>query len=140
MDEDRAAHLAMIQGVIDRMGGNALAVKTWSVGLVAALFAVAGQSSGGPSPVLFFTALGGVVVFTLLDCAYLRQERLFRHLYEAVAKGDDPEKAYSMDTKTFRGRPNVRWSSLFWSWSVAPLYLSLAVTTVLVGLVLTGCP
>jgi len=135
---DQVAHLEMIQGVINRMGGNAFAVKTWSVGLVAALFALAG-TGGNPSPAFFWVAFGAVVIFTALDCAYLRQERLFRHLFDAVAGGDDLKAPYSMDTAPFKARPNVRWWSVIRSWSVWPLYGTLALAALLVGLALAGC-
>ena len=38
--ENKRAHLAMIQGVIDRMGGNLFFLRGWSITLLAGLFAV----------------------------------------------------------------------------------------------------
>lgn len=85
---DRVAHLQMAQGVISRMGQNAFNAKTWSVTVAAAVFAL---SPDGKHPCastwLVLVPLGA---FWWLDAYYLRQERLFRALYDAVVAGTAP--------------------------------------------------
>jgi hypothetical protein len=121
------------------MGANAFAVKTWTVGVVAALLAVAGAQSSGASvsPWVFRAALFAVGVFMILDMAYLRQERLFRHLYDAARRGELAEP-FTMDTSPFRARKNVAWLAVFRSWSVWPLYVLLTVGVVGLGRLLAG--
>jgi hypothetical protein len=137
-DQDKSSHLAMIQGVIDRMGGNSGLAKASAVGVVAGLAALA--STAGPWPL--YIALVAVVVLGWLDASYLRLERLFRHLYDAVRK-DDPrvrvDGPYSMSLKPWLepgAAPNVGWLAVVRSWSVWPFYALLALTAVVGAIVL----
>ncbi len=121
-DEKKIAHLSMIQAVISRMGANAFAVKTWAVAIIAALFAVAvAQAKQLP----FFGAILPVVVFWLMDAYYLRQERLWRRLYDAVRLGN-PLKTpgdFAMNVSEFEA--NEPWWGVFRSKTEAPFYLLL---------------
>ncbi len=117
-------HLEMIQGVINRLGSNSFAVKTWSVGLIAAIFALTAEKTGGQW--LLLVALLPIVAFGALDAYYLKQERLFRHLYVAVSRGKTPEP-FSMDVGPFAKEENVRWRSVFRSPAIEWLYGPLAV-------------
>lgn len=119
-------HLEMIQAVITRMGSNSFAVKTWSVGLVAALLTFAAEKDGNPRRVL--VALVPVVIFWYLDGFYLRQERLFRRLYDAVRLGEESARQggpFTMNTKPYEAEPNNKLSTAFWSTTVRTLYLAL---------------
>jgi hypothetical protein len=84
--DDKVAHLAMIQGVISRMGSNSFLLKGWNVTLVSALFALAAKDS---NPRFIMIAFLPVMVFWALDAYYLRQERLFRKLYDEVVLSTD---------------------------------------------------
>lgn len=94
-DEKLAKHVDLVQGVINRMAGNSFLLKGWTVTLVAGLFALA--ASGGNWT---YAALGLLpsLSFWWLDAYYLRQERLFRKLHEAVRRGDLQADLYSMNT------------------------------------------
>lgn len=81
MDEAQMRHLEVIQSTITRLAGNSGAAKTWTVTLTAALFALAADKA---NPHFVWIALGPTVAFWYLDSYYLRQERLFRRLYDAV--------------------------------------------------------
>jgi len=126
---DKAAHLSMVQGVINRMGGHSGIMKASAVGLVAGLAALA--SAVGPWPL--FVAFIPVAVTCWMDAFYLRLDRLFRHLYDGVRK-DDPRVAedgpYSMSVQPWMTEANVRWRSVFGSWSVWPFYTVLAALAV----------
>ena len=135
---DKSAHLEMIQSVISRMSSNSFSVKTWSIGLVAALLALAGQPSTTPSPVLFRVATAAALLFALLDTAYLRQERLFRHLYEAVRHPEPKVSPYEMSTAHFRAARDAAWWRLPMSWSIWPLYLTLIGSCCALDRALTG--
>lgn len=97
---EKIAHLQMIQGVINRMGSNSFAVKGWSITLTAAIFALA--ATQGANTVLLWIPYFPVVTFWFLDAFFLRQEKLFRKLYDAVrAKQITNAIDFSMDTADF---------------------------------------
>jgi hypothetical protein len=77
-------HLSTIQTVIARLAGNSFLLKGWSVTIVAALAAVA---VGQNAPELALAAIVPALLFWLLDAYYLRQERLYRDLYDHVRHG-----------------------------------------------------
>ncbi|MCP4965336.1 MAG: hypothetical protein GY926_08875 [bacterium] len=80
----RLEHLKMIQAVISRMAQNSFLIKGWTVTLIAALFALAAADS---NPAFVIIALVPAIGFWGLDTFYLRQERLFRGLYDQVRQG-----------------------------------------------------
>lgn len=75
------AHLPLIQGIINRMGNNSFLIKGWTVTLVAAIFALAAT---GTNQHFILVALIPIIVFWFLDSYYLKQERLYRELYNDV--------------------------------------------------------
>ena len=87
----------MIQGVITRMASNSFALKGWAVTLVAGIFAL---SAKGADWRYFLIAFVPVLVFWGLDSYYLRQERLFRALYDRVRQPEQYPNyfPFSMDT------------------------------------------
>ena len=94
----KLAHLQMIQDVISRMGLNSFHLKGWSVTLVSALLALAAAKT----QLRFVSiALLPVIAFWLLDGYFLRQERLFRKLYDHVRAIQPGSIDFSMDTSTF---------------------------------------
>lgn len=79
--DQRIKHLELIQAVISRLGTDSFLVKGWSATLVAAFvgFAIDKDEWG--------LAIAGVVpaiLFWMLDAYFLRAERLFRELFDAV--------------------------------------------------------
>jgi len=100
LDDYQIKHLELIQGVITRMAGNSFQTKAWAVALVAALLGFGvDRESAGIAGVAVFPAL----VFLWLDAYYLRQERLFRKLYDAVRQGKltVATDAFTMNTKDY---------------------------------------
>lgn len=98
MEEKKQAHLEMIQGVINRLSRNSFLLKGWSVVLVSSLFALSGLDKQIWFVVL---ALFPALVFWGLDGYFLRQERLFRKLYDHVRKLPGEDIDYSMDRSQF---------------------------------------
>ncbi len=77
--ENRLAHLEMAQAIVNRMSVNSFLLKGWSVVLVSALFAQVASDS----PALFvYLAYFPAVAFWVLDGYFLRQEKLFRRVYD----------------------------------------------------------
>jgi hypothetical protein len=92
---NKLTHLQMLQPVITRMASNSFFLKGWSVTLVSALFALAADKAN-----FFFVYLAyfPVVMFWALDGYFLRQERLFRKLYDRVRALPENDINFSMDT------------------------------------------
>lgn len=93
--EAKIQHLQMIQGIINRMAGNSFLLKGWAVTLVAGIFAL---SSNDTDKLYFLIAYIPILVFWGLDAYYLRQERLYRGLYDLVRDKNEQEIDFSMNT------------------------------------------
>ena len=96
--DGKIAHLEMVQAVITRMAGNSFLIKGWSVTLVAALFALAAANT---SPLFVYLAYFPTFMFWALDAYFLRQERLFRKLYDYVRTSEEAAADFSMNTQPF---------------------------------------
>ena len=95
---NKIAHLQMIQGVIDRMGGNLFFLRGWSITLLAGLFAISTSETLSVTkwaPLLFFILL---ILFWLYDGYFLSLERKFRGLYDKVRKLSEEETPVSLST------------------------------------------
>lgn len=130
-DDQRVKHLEMLQVVITRLGQNSFAVRGWSVTLVSVLFALIAAKDSPPAATL--VALVPSIVFWGLDAYYLRQERLFRRLYAAVAQdvgNAEPSVApFSMDVTPFAaGTPT--WQATLASRTVLPIPVVLTVIAI----------
>jgi hypothetical protein len=93
---DIGRHLEFIQAIVTRMASNSFLLKSWSVGLSAALFAAGAKEGSALFPLV---ALGPACAFWGLDAYYLRQERLYRRLYEDARGGALPP--FSLDTTPY---------------------------------------
>lgn len=91
-------HLELIQAVVNRMASNSFSLKGWSVIVVSALFALAAGTSAIRFSLLAYLP---AVAFWALDAYFLRQERLFRKLYDAVRVGPAGSTDFSMDTSPY---------------------------------------
>ena len=135
MDEATIKHLELIQGVITRMAQNSFTLKALSVTLSAGVLAFMGAARDA-APATILAAAGPVAVFWFLDAYYLRLERLFRRLYDAVRKGESGEP-FAMDFRAFEEaeQPVTRIAlSTSGLWFYAPVLAALIV----IGLLLAG--
>ncbi len=130
--ETKIAHLQMIQAVITRMAGNSLMVKVWTVTLVAALFALAAADTNG---FFVYVAYLPAVMFWALDAYFLRQERLFRKLYDQVREIEHGTVDFSMNTHPFN--VGTTWS-VAWSRTLCLFHGTITTTIIVVTLVLMG--
>lgn len=131
MDEARTKHLEFIQAVITRMAQNSFMLKGWALTLVAAILALALIKDAR----LMLVALLPLLAFWGLDGFYLRQERLFRRLYDAVrSAAEDSPNAFSMDTSSYRSSVASWWRTC-WSGTIAWFYGSMAAATVAIAAV-----
>jgi len=93
-DEKRIKHLEMIQAVVTRLAGNSFSMKGWCITLVTALIALSAKDANWRYAGL---ALLPAIFFWGLDAYYLRQERLFRKLFDAV-RTENKLRYFGMNT------------------------------------------
>lgn len=127
MNERTIKHLELIQAVVTRLAQNSFSYKGWAITLVAAIFALGSKEA---NPQYLLIGLVPTFGFWGLDAYYLRQERLFRKLYDAVrtsAQADLLEATpFSMDTSPFQAQV-ASWWRICWSKTIGWLYGLLAV-------------
>ncbi len=95
--ESKLKHLEMVQGVIARMASNSFLLKGWAVTLVVGLLAFANIQ--GRDNLYSLLAIIPLIFFWTIDSYYVRQERLFRQLYDMVRKKKTEDIDFSMNTK-----------------------------------------
>lgn len=94
MSDNKIRHLEMIQGIINRMAGNSFSLKGWAVTLEAGLFALASKEA---DKLYFIIVYIPVLIFWGLDAFYLREERIYRELYNIVRNKLETEIDFDMD-------------------------------------------
>lgn len=122
LSETRIRHLEAIQAVVNRMNSNAFALKALAGTITAAVIAYAGAAPDA-APRLAWAGIVPAVVFWLMDAQYLRQERLFRKLYDGV-RGGEVEEPFSMDFRRY-SKEVAHVIRIAISWSVIWFYLTL---------------
>lgn len=127
--EMRMKHLELVQNAVTRMGANSAALKGYCMGIVAALIALAGAIE---KPRVLFLALPVILVFAVLDAAYLSLERGFRNHYDELRLRD--LNAAPDFHVTIAGGSSL--ASAFASWSVAGFYATAAVILIVIGLLI----
>ncbi len=130
--ENKVAHLEMIQAVIARMAGNSFFIKGWSVTLVAALFALAAANT---NELFVYLAYFPAFMFWALDAYFLRQERLFRKLYDSVRGAENERVDFSMNTRPFEKSVDGTWS-VAWSYTLRLFHGTITATIIVVMLVI----
>ncbi len=143
-------HLDLIQSVISRQAANSFSIRGWAVTLVAAIIFLSAKDS---NVWYFLVALLPTVVFWGLDGYYLRQERLFRKLYDKVRTLNSNELAnnpFSLDTLPFtfpefsqtlaEEQEQVKsWWMTCWSKTIGWLYGSMVITIIIVATIALIC-
>ena len=93
--ENLHKELELIQAVINRMANNSFLIKGWTMTLMSALIALGKDSIlGNLNGIYYLIMMIGVLVpFWWLDAYYLKQERIFRKIYErAIADPDSKNR------------------------------------------------
>lgn len=80
---DNLKHLEMIQKIIDRFAQNSFLIKGWVI--TVALAGYGFYLTHKTKPIFLLLIITSVMIFWVLDSYYLKQERLFRKLYEKRA-------------------------------------------------------
>jgi hypothetical protein len=92
-DDRRIKHMEMIQAVISRLGTDSFLIKGWTVTVAAAFLGFAVTRDKWE---LAVASVGPTVLFWLLDSTFLRNERLFRDLFDRVRKRPDEVDPFFM--------------------------------------------
>ncbi|THV42119.1 hypothetical protein [Glycomyces buryatensis] len=119
LTDDQRKHLDFIQSSIARMSSSSTTVKGWGITVSMTAF---GLAAAGAIPLVSVLGLTAMAFFGFLDCRYLREERLFRELYNDARQG--LVETYSMDRSAYLGR--CRWPAVVRSWSITSFYVPLA--------------
>ena len=136
MTGKKEAHLAMIQGVVSRLGQNSFLLKGWSVLLVSALLALGTASS---EELVLMVAFLPVLVFWGLDGYFLWQERLFRRLYDHVREQDEANVDYSMDVGVIRKTVlSPTWPRATFSRTLITFHLVVLVAVLVIYMIVTA--
>lgn len=121
-----ADHLDYIQNTISRMSNNSFLLKGWAVTLISLLFLLAIRDSNYP---LLLLSLIPLFTFWGLDAYYLRQEKLFRELYDAVRRNQIQEP-FTMNTLQFNDQVD-NWFIILFSPTIISLYLTITLLNIL---------
>ena len=103
-DTLRVKHLEFLQNVIGRMGNRSFLVKGWLVTMTTALLAVSVERGSWP---VAASAMVPLVPFWCVDGFFLRQERMYRELYDVVRRAEDVLEPLCMNASPYRAR--VAW-------------------------------
>src|SRR5258708_28101793 len=101
-------HLEFIQAIITRLATNSFLVRGWGLTISGALF---GFAASHLSWTIATVGLLPIIVFWYLDAYFLRQERIFRSLYNGVAEQDQNIPPFSLNPAAYRDRHS--WSEVF---------------------------
>ena len=133
--DNKIAHLQMIQEIITRMGQNSFQIKGWAIGIMIAIFSFAGEQSD--TKCILFTIVP-LVIMWFLDSYYLQLERKFRYLYNDV-RNNDQDKNFDMDFSVIKiqvkDSQKICYFKVLFSMTEIVFYLTCIITTILIYLV-----
>lgn len=132
--ENKRCHLNMIQQIMTRMGNNSFSLKGWSVGIMIAIYAFAGQSEHKAVVVTLIP----LIVFWFLDTYYLMLERKFRELYNDVRLKKEEEIDFDMNFNNIKiSMKDIKkygFVNVLFSKTILPFYLVCIITTLIIYL------
>lgn len=118
---ENVKHLEFVQAIVARLANNSFFIKGWALTIGAASFGFAVNRVDWR-----VAAMGAFVVlgFWVLDSYYLRQERLFRHLYNHVRRNVATEvnERFSMNLLGFASFKTVKRTRVFFSATLSVYY------------------
>ncbi len=139
MDEDKSLReyllkeADIVQGTIRRMASNSFLIKGWVITLVVG--SVALGLAGWNVTIL----VAAVIMFWYLDAYYLRQERMFRELYNWVITNRHKTSDFLLDMNTSRFKNKVEPTcKVFFSVTLSIFYGTLLVVAVALAIA-KGC-
>lgn len=103
-DEFFIKYLELIQKIIERMARNSFQIKAWTATLFAAIIVLTYSII---NILIFIVLIFTICMFWALDSYYLRQEKLFRELYNTKVKefnenAKNVNQPYSMRVDSYK--------------------------------------
>lgn len=127
---NKRSHLQMIQHIVTRMANNSFLIKGWSIVLISAIITLSNKNDQlHLLPIAFFPAL----VLWGLDGYFLRQERLFRKLYEKIATKEETEIDFSMNISAIINEVDS-WIKVTFSKTLLVFHGTMLLSTICIGL------
>ena len=105
------------EAVIARLSSGSFFMKGWALTVTGAIYGFAANSLSWRTCIV---GLLPSLAFWFLDSYFLRQERLFRHLYEDARRFDGTIELFSMDTRRYHDQESLL--SAAFSRTLAPFY------------------
>ncbi|MCE2564618.1 hypothetical protein [Komagataeibacter sp. FNDCF1] len=103
---DKIKHLDYIQAVITRMATASFSIKTAAITITGAVIALMPKLDTCHWNYRTLLLLVPIVSFWYLDAYYLKMERCFRHLYDAVRTSQAPTD-FSMSLEPYLSRESM---------------------------------
>ena len=128
--ELQVKQLEMVQAIIARLGNHGATLKNYCLTLITA---VCGFAITLHRPMVALLALLPIITFALLDAQFLRVERRFRGLFDALTReewGVPPKFAINL-----RAAPPLSYWPILGSWSILIYYIPLALAVTVVVLI-----
>lgn len=117
----KIAHLGFIQNIINRMAGNSFLIKGFAITFVTTLYSYLLDKHC--VQIIFIP----IFLFWYLDSYFLYQEKLYRKLYEKVAKNEILSNEFSLNASICAGEVESFWKVLLWNKTILPFYFIIAV-------------
>ncbi|GAA2822291.1 hypothetical protein [Saccharopolyspora taberi] len=121
---ENVKHLELIQAIITRLASNSFLVKGWSLTVSMAAY---GVSLNRTDWRLAIIGLALTLGFWWLDSYFLRQERLFRLLYDYVRSDIRAVPRFAMNVSIFLDRDIVQQGKVMGSGTLVAFYGVLAI-------------
>ncbi len=118
-NEKKLKHLEMIQNVINRLSNNSFSLKLKAFVFVAVVF---GLTIKDIHINYVWLTLFPTLAFWGLDGFYLKQEKLYRSLYDKVRQTSENDIDFSMDVSSVKFSQK-RWISVCFSWTILGFHL-----------------
>ncbi len=110
-------HLKMTQAIINRLANNCVLVKGWSMTIIlAAMVLITKHEIQSP----YFVPVLLILPVWILDGYFLRQERLFRQVYNEIRVRCDTD--FNMDVQKHKNKPKCGRVSTFFSLTLVIFY------------------
>ncbi|MFJ8902143.1 hypothetical protein [Streptomyces sp. NPDC102370] len=125
ISQEEIKHLEFIQAVVTRLGNGSFLIKGWTMTVAVVFF---GVSANNPSWKVAAAGLIPITGFWLLDGYFLRQERLFRKLYDDVRKPAVDVELFSMNVQPYHAV--APWKRVIFSHTMINFYGTLALVDI----------
>ncbi|MFB8217695.1 hypothetical protein [Streptomyces anulatus] len=117
ISDQQIKHLEFIQAIVTRLGNGSFLIKGWTLTVGGIFFGLLAKDLSWKVALTGFVPIIG---FWLLDSYYLRQERLFRKLYDEVRVPQSTIEPFAMAVQIYH--PTVPWFSVITSHTMRNFY------------------